>query len=152
MTTTKRLLAIPGGAGSAKGRDRHFLESTGKLRQSSKFSRSDHDVSSMQKARIELTTCFHEFFTMRIYELFHQYFSVDKENKFPDGFFPLSFEHLRKSKNYFIIFGRKISTIRIRKFVKICRELDLGVETHQKGHRTWYPLSASKIVLTFQRH
>ena len=107
MTTTKRLLAIPGGAGSARGRERHFLESTGKFRQSSKLSRSDHDVSSMQKARIELTTCIHEFSTIRIYELFDQYFSVDEGNKFLDGhkrIFFLSFEHLiRTSKKYYII-------------------------------------------------
>ena len=95
MTTTKRLLAIPGGAGSARGRDRHFLESTGKFRQSSKLSRSDHDVSSMQKARIELTKCFHEFSTIRIYELFDQYFSVDEGNKFLDGHKRIFFSQFR---------------------------------------------------------
>ena len=156
MTTTKRLLAIPGGAGSARGRDRHFLESTGKFRQSSKLSRSDHDVSSMQKARIELTTCFHEFSTIRIYELFHQYFSVCKKTNslmVTKGIF-FSFEHLRKSKNvlHTTWYLDKIRRFVFGKFVKICRELDLGVETHQKDRRTWCPVSASKTVLRFQRH
>ena len=33
----------------------------------------------------ELTTYFHEFFEYKIYEFFHQYFSVDKKNKFIVG-------------------------------------------------------------------
>ena len=32
-------------------------------------------------AIIEFTTCFHEFFKIRIHQFFHQYFSVENENK-----------------------------------------------------------------------
>ena len=67
---------------------------------------------------------FSRIFWIRIYEFFHQYFSVAKENKFLIGqihkTFFLSFEHLRKSK-------QKIRRLVFGKFVKICRELDLWV-------------------------
>ena len=65
---------------------------------------------------------FSRIFWIRIYEFFHQYFSVEKENKFVIGHirhFILSFEHLRKSK-------QKIRRLVFGKFVKICCELDLS--------------------------
>ena len=43
---------------------------------------------------------FSQIVRIRIYEFFHQYFSVEKQNKFllvKKGIFFLSFEHLRKS-------------------------------------------------------
>ena len=59
---------------------------------------------------------FSRIFPIRVYKLYLQYFSLEKENKFLIGqksLFFLSYEHLRKSKQ--ILHDWLIEKIRIRK-------------------------------------
>ena len=69
------------------------------------------------------------FRILRIQKFFHQYFSVEKENKFTIDqrrHFSLSVLSIWEYQNkYYIIFCRKTRRFVFGKFVKTCYELDL---------------------------